>query len=99
MRLILNLTLALLLALGGVFQPVVAAPQESRDPAETEAEVTEDADDEADDEADADDEPLIDLDDPDFADLDRQDYEEDDDGFIPTEEVPADEAIPFPTDI
>ena len=25
--------------------------------------------------------------------------EEDDDGFVPTEEIPADEPIPFPTDI
>ena len=33
------------------------------------------------------------------ADLDEQTYEEDDDDFVPTEEIPADEPIPFPTDI
>lgn len=32
-------------------------------------------------------------------DLDEQSYEGDDDDFIPTEEVPADEPIPFPTNI
>lgn len=35
----------------------------------------------------------------DDADLDQQTYEEDDDVFVPTEEIPADEPIPFPTDI
>ena len=35
----------------------------------------------------------------DDADLDDQTYEEDDDDFIPTEEIPADEPIPFPTNI
>jgi hypothetical protein len=35
----------------------------------------------------------------DDADLDEQTYEEDDDDFVPTEEIRADEAIPFPTDI
>ena len=53
----------------------------------------------AEDDAVEDDEPLIDLDDPDFADLDRQTYDEDEDDFTPTEEIPADEAIPFPVDI
>ena len=43
---------------------------------------------EADDEEDVDD-----------ADLDEQTYEEDDDDFIPTEEIPADEPIPFPSNI
>ena len=33
------------------------------------------------------------------ADLDDQSYEEDDDDFVPTEEIRADEPIPFPTDI
>ena len=37
-----------------------------------------------------------DLDD---ADLDEQTYEEDDDDFVPTEEIRADEPVPFPTDI
>jgi len=36
---------------------------------------------------------------PDDADLDEQVYEEDDDDFIPSEEIPADQAIPFPTNI
>ncbi len=35
----------------------------------------------------------------DDSDLDLQTYEEDEDDFVPTEEIPADEAIPFPTDI
>lgn len=35
----------------------------------------------------------------DDTDLDLQTYEEDDDDFVPTEEIPADEAIPFPSDI
>ncbi len=33
------------------------------------------------------------------ADLDEQTYEQDEDDFIPTEEIPADEPIPFPTNI
>lgn len=40
--------------------------------------------------------PIIGSDD---ADLDLQSYEDDDDDFVPTEEVPADQAIPFPSDI
>ncbi|MEC9415582.1 MAG: hypothetical protein VYC67_03215 [Pseudomonadota bacterium] len=32
-------------------------------------------------------------------DLDEQSYEGDDDDFVPTEEIPADEPIPFPTNI
>ncbi len=32
-------------------------------------------------------------------DLDDQNYEEDDDEFVPTEEIPADEPIPFPSNI
>ena len=35
----------------------------------------------------------------DDSDLDDQTYGEDDDDFVPTEEVPADESIPFPTNI
>lgn len=50
--------------------------------------VAEDEADEADDEAEIDD-----------ADLDIQTYEEDDDDFVPTEEIPADEPIPFPSNI
>ncbi len=32
-------------------------------------------------------------------DLDDQLYEEDEDEFVPTEEIPADEPIPFPSNI
>ncbi len=32
-------------------------------------------------------------------DLDLQTYEEDEDDFVPTEEIPADEPIPFPSNI
>lgn len=35
----------------------------------------------------------------DDADLDEQTYQKDDDDFVPSEEVPADEPIPFPTNI
>ena len=41
----------------------------------------------------------IDVDNPENADLDDQTYDEDDDDFVPTEEIPADEPIPFPTNI
>jgi len=40
-----------------------------------------------------------DEEDTDDADLDEQTYEEDDDDFIPSEEIPADEPIPFPSNI
>jgi hypothetical protein len=35
----------------------------------------------------------------DDSDLDEQTYDEDDDDFIPSEEIPADEPIPFPSNI
>jgi len=35
----------------------------------------------------------------DDADLDLQTYEEDEDDFVPSEEIPADEPIPFPSNI
>lgn len=35
----------------------------------------------------------------DDSDLDEQTYESDDDEFVPTEEIPADEPIPFPSNI
>ena len=35
----------------------------------------------------------------DDSDLDEQTYEQEDEGFIPTEEIPADEPIPFPSNI
>ena len=69
-----------------------AAPAESEADADaTVAESDADAEEEG--------EPEIDLDDPAFADLDEQNYEEPEDDFVPTEEIPADQAIPFPTDI
>lgn len=37
--------------------------------------------------------------DPEDSDLDDQTYESDDDVFVPSEEIPADEPIPFPSDI
>ena len=49
--------------------------------------------------ADAEDEEADEADEIDDSDLDLQTYEEDDDDFVPTEEVPADQAIPFPSDI
>jgi hypothetical protein len=54
-----------------------------------------DAVEEVGDEAEAEDEG----DDADDSDLDEQTYEEDDDDFVPTEEIPADEPIPFPSNI
>jgi hypothetical protein len=55
----------------------------------------------ADDADDADDvgEAAADAEDGVDTDLDEQTYEEDDDDFIPTEEIPADEPIPFPSNI
>lgn len=51
----------------------------------------------------ADDEPAAEPEivDPAFedTDLDVQTYEEDDDNFVPSEEIPADEPIPFPSNI
>lgn len=43
-------------------------------------------------------EAIVDADFEDTA-LDEQTYEEDDDDFIPSEEIPADEPIPFPSNI
>jgi len=40
-----------------------------------------------------------DEDETDDSDLDVQTYEEDEDDFVPTEEIPADEPIPFPSNI
>ena len=47
----------------------------------------------------AEEEDAADAEEVDDADLDEQTYEEDEDDFIPTEEIPADEPIPFPTNI
>ena len=75
--------IAILLAL---FLAGFAAAQEDGAVAEDQAEAP--AVEEADDEEEVDD-----------SDLDEQTYEEDDDDFIPTEEIPADEPIPFPSNI
>ena len=46
-------------------------------------------------------EQVADSDEPDIddSDLDQQTYEEDEDDFVPTEEIPAGEPIPFPSNI
>ena len=86
----------LLLALGaGLPSRAQESPADEGEP-ETAAAAQDEATASEDDEAE---ESEIDLDDPALADLDIQTYEEDDDDFVPTEEIPADEAIPFPTDI
>ena len=85
-----------------VAAPLVAQENPADELAEVAAETApaavdaavEDAEEEEDESA-----PAIDLDDPAYADLDEQTYDQDDDDFVPTEEIPADEAIPFPTDI
>lgn len=41
--------------------------------------------------------PVVGLDE--IPELDRQTHEKDDDDFVPTEEIPVDQSIPFPTDI
>lgn len=41
--------------------------------------------------------PAVGLDE--IPELDQQTHEQDDDDFIPTEEIPVDQSIPFPTDI
>jgi hypothetical protein len=41
--------------------------------------------------------PAVGLDE--IPELDQQTYEKDDDDFVPTEEIPVDQSIPFPTDI
>ena len=41
--------------------------------------------------------PAVGLDE--IPELDEQTYEKDDDEFVPTEEIPVDQSIPFPTDI
>ncbi len=73
-------------------EPDVEAPETAAtDDASTGDAVTDDADETA--------ETVEDIEDIEDADLDEQTYEEDDDDFIPTEEIPADEPIPFPSNI
>jgi hypothetical protein len=85
--------------------PEVEAPPAAAEAADDTAEATDEATDEAPtigataDEASTDDAVTAVDEDPDDADLDEQTYEEDDDDFIPTEEIPADEPIAFPSNI
>ncbi len=44
-------------------------------------------------------EQVDDIDEIDDADLDEQTYEEDEDDFVPSEEIPVDQPIPFPSNI
>lgn len=93
--------LALLLALlaGAVLaRPVMAQEPEETPPASAQPEVTEvtEVTEESEDPGDGADEVIDDVEE---SDLDEQTYEEDDDDFIPTEEIPADEPIPFPSNI
>ncbi len=44
-------------------------------------------------------EPAEEVTEIDDSDLDLQTYEEDDDDFVPSEEIPADGPIPFPSNI
>lgn len=98
-------TLALIAALM-LYWPALAQEQASEDPPDTTGQVVgelpeseggeaaDSAGEEAtNDDGAADDEVIDD------SDLDEQVYEEDEDDFIPSEEIPVDEAIPFPIDI
>jgi len=78
-----SVTIALLLALL-LFQPASSQEQDAEtEPATEESEQVADST-----------EPEIDD-----SDLDQQTYEEDEDDFVPTEEIPAGEPIPFPSNI
>ncbi len=84
---------------GDVEEPASADTAEAGEPGEVgESDEPEEA--AADDEADADNE-VSQIVDPEFDDagLDEQSYEEDDDDFVPSQEIPADEPIPFPSNI
>ena len=100
-----RMILALVAAAGLYFAPVLAQQQDpaaQHDPADPAAEQESVPADPAAGNAEGDDDetgdPAADpeLDD---SDLDQQTYESDDDDFVPTEEIPADEPIPFPSDI
>jgi hypothetical protein len=92
--------LALLAAAGLVFAEALAQqPAEEPDTAVQDDVVSEgSAEQSSDGQEDAVDDSTLDpaLDD---SDLDDQTYESDDDVFVPSEEIPADEPIPFPSDI
>ncbi len=82
---LITLLLAFLLA-GPAWPQEEPSGSDTEDPETSEATPTDEADDTVD----------PDLDD---SDLDEQTYEEDDDDFVPSEEIPADEPIPFPSNI
>lgn len=98
-----RILIALLAALPLAATAQDEAPADEASPAAEEAadEGSESADGESDgeDETDALIEELEAIYDFEISDLDEQTYEEEDDDFVPTEEIPADEPIPFPTDI
>ncbi len=109
-RFLITLLLALVLAAplwaqedtGDVEEPAAAEVAESGESGEPAtvggaAEAVEPAEG---DEADAEEETTL-IVDPEFDNeaLDEQTYEEDDDDFVPSEEIPADEPIPFPSNI
>lgn len=84
------LVLATMLLVSMVVLAQDNAEDENGESAETEAAVTEEAPEEEEDD-------LLDLEDPE---LDMQGFDPTaDDDFIPTEEIPADQPIDFPTDI
>lgn len=87
--------LACLLTIGAAAQQADQSSAESPEAATTDDTSTDDVTDDADETADA----AEDIEDTEDADLDEQTYEQDDDDFIPTEEIPADEPIPFPSNI
>jgi hypothetical protein len=85
---------------------LAGSPARSQDPADEDAPAEENADDAAGEgsgepasaEAEGDEGgPAVGLDE--IPELDRQTHEQDDDDFVPTEEIPVDQSIPFPTDI
>lgn len=84
--------LVLLLAMGLTMAPVWMTLAQEEAPAATEAE-SEQSDETA---GDADAEDEVEIDD---SDLDEQTYEEDEYDFTPSQEIPADQPIPFPTNI
>lgn len=91
--------LALLVAAGLVFAEALAQQPADEDTAGQGDVISEDsAEESSDGQGGTADESTLDpeLDD---SDLDDQTYESDDDIFVPSEEIPADEPIPFPSDI
>lgn len=98
---ILIISLTVLLIGGTVAAQEQGEPDEATNAAAEATEVTvDDNDDAAEDQDSADgSEASDDTEEPDDADLDLQTYEQDDDDFVPTEEIPADQAVPFPSDI